>query len=251
MSNVVQLTKSMKAHPIADLFPLMDGAEFNALVDSMRTNGQLDPIIVQDGVIIDGRNRARACQVLGIEPRIAHLPAGVTVEEYIVTANLPRRRLAVSQRAIVAARLVGTNPRLKLDDIAAMFEIGRATISEARLVIAEGSEEQIAACVAGRLSVNAVARVIRGSRSVGAQSPSRPVARSREERAENQRFVAEIWSRVSAALDQLTGLPLPADVAKIVKVHPQRRRVVDAKLLRALQWLEEFKDAYISEDAAA
>ena len=55
---------------------------------------------------------------------------------------------------------------------------------------------------------------------------------------------ANLWARLADALDALTGLPLPVDVAKIVKGHPKRRAQTDAKLARALNWLEEFNRAW-------
>jgi hypothetical protein len=52
----------MQFHPIADVFPLMDGEKFAELVQSIKENGQREPIMTFNDLILDGRNRYRACQ---------------------------------------------------------------------------------------------------------------------------------------------------------------------------------------------
>jgi hypothetical protein len=59
--------KKLTYHPVADLFPLLQGAEFDELVDNIREVGQIDPILKCRGQIIDGRHRA--CVKLGIRPK--------------------------------------------------------------------------------------------------------------------------------------------------------------------------------------
>ena len=64
---------TMEAHPIANLFPLIEGAEFDELVEDIRQNGLRTPILLHaDGRILDGRNRLRACLRAGVEPRFKH-----------------------------------------------------------------------------------------------------------------------------------------------------------------------------------
>ena len=52
----------MKAHPYANIFPLLEGEEFTALVASVRASGLVHPIVLFETKILDGRNRWNACE---------------------------------------------------------------------------------------------------------------------------------------------------------------------------------------------
>ena len=60
--------KFIPEHDLTRIFPLIDGDEFNALIDDIRESGLRTPIVLFEGKILDGRNRYRACYKAGIEP---------------------------------------------------------------------------------------------------------------------------------------------------------------------------------------
>lgn len=91
-------------HPAAELFPLIDGADFDALVLDIKTNGLIEPIILLGNQIIDGRNRLRACEAAGLTPRYREVN-GIDPTQYVVSRNLHRRHLTTAQRAAIAAEL--------------------------------------------------------------------------------------------------------------------------------------------------
>ena len=94
--------KRQRVHPAAELLPLIQGEEFDALVASIKEHGLTHPVVVDaDGVLLDGRNRLRACKVAKVEPRSA-VYRGKDVIDYIVRVNVQRRHLTVGQRALLA-----------------------------------------------------------------------------------------------------------------------------------------------------
>jgi ParB family chromosome partitioning protein len=56
-------------HPVASIFPMMGQDEYSDLKSDIEQNGLLESIwLDQEGLIVDGRNRYKACCDLGLEP---------------------------------------------------------------------------------------------------------------------------------------------------------------------------------------
>jgi ParB-like chromosome segregation protein Spo0J len=99
-----------KVHPIANIFPLVEGEEFEKLVAHIKEHKQREPILLApDGVtIVDGRNRFRACKVAGVTARFRMLPKKTTehdIIEIIVGANMRRRDLTVGQKTMIGLEI--------------------------------------------------------------------------------------------------------------------------------------------------
>lgn len=96
-----------EVHPFADAFPLVEGDEFNELVMDVKKNGLREPIILNHDhtVLIDGRNRYRACEASGADAVFETLPERYTetmILDLIVSKNLARRHMNPGQRAMAA-----------------------------------------------------------------------------------------------------------------------------------------------------
>lgn len=89
-------------HPLCTLFPRITGAEFDALVADIKANGLREPIIIHEGMILDGGNRYRACIEAGVEPAVMKFGGGNLVS-YVLSANLHRRHLSAGQHAAIVA----------------------------------------------------------------------------------------------------------------------------------------------------
>ena len=94
----------MKNHPIADVWPMMDEAKIAELADDIRKNGQLIPVWLYDGKILDGRNRWAACKIAGVEPKTKEY-TGDEPTAFAVSLNDRRRHMGKGSLAAVAAEL--------------------------------------------------------------------------------------------------------------------------------------------------
>ena len=95
----------LEIHPYANIFPLLDEKELDALAKDIKNNGQRETIKLLDGKILDGRNRYAACLKEGVTPKLENVEVKDALE-YVLSLNLSRRHLKESQRAWVAANIV-------------------------------------------------------------------------------------------------------------------------------------------------
>lgn len=89
-------------HPLCTLFPRLAGAEFEALKADIAANGLRQPIVLHDGMILDGGNRYRACLEAGVKPTFAKFSGGNLVS-FVLSANMHRRHLSPGQQAAIVA----------------------------------------------------------------------------------------------------------------------------------------------------
>jgi N6-adenosine-specific RNA methylase IME4/ParB-like chromosome segregation protein Spo0J len=216
------MSKELAFHPIADLFPLMEGEEFEELVRDVKANGLHEPIVIYEDKILDGRNRYRACLMAEVEPTFRPFDGDDPVN-YVVSLNLRRRHLNESQRAMVAARLAtlrrGDNQHAQIcapsqSDAADMLNVGRRSVQYAREVQEQGAPELIKAVERGEVSISTAADVAslteeeqqnivaRGPREILEAAKAIRNARAAQKRAE--------WTQRAIELSNQNA-PLPED----------------------------------------
>ena len=173
---------TIEAHPIANLFPLIEGPEFDELVENIRQNGLRTPILLDpNGRILDGRNRLRACHMAGVEPRFESWDGKGSALELVISLNLRRRHLNESQRAMLAARLkeklaeeVGnqlipkgiSSANLRsgksAEQAAALLNVSSRSVEHAAKVLKLGDRRLIVLVESGKLAVSAAAEKVEG-----------------------------------------------------------------------------------------
>jgi N6-adenosine-specific RNA methylase IME4 len=98
---VVSNDEKLEDHSLAALIPMMSESEYGALVIDIRNRGQIEPIVLYEGKVIDGRHRNRACRELGVNPSTV-VYTGDDPVGHVVALNVHRRHLSASQKAVVA-----------------------------------------------------------------------------------------------------------------------------------------------------
>lgn len=171
MIRTASISERVGFHPLANIFPLIDGAEFDELVADIRAHGVREPVWLYEGLILDGRNRYRASEIAGVDCPLREF-RGDDPRAFVVSLNLRRRHLSESQRGLAAAKLAnmqqGTRtdlehsanlPEVSQDAAAELLNVSPRTVRSAKKVLDEGADELIAAVESGAVSVSAAADV--------------------------------------------------------------------------------------------
>lgn len=159
--------KKFKFHPLADAFPLIEGADFEALCADVAARKLQHKIVLFDNMILDGRNRYRACLAVGIVPKFEAFK-GKDPLAFVISENLRRRHLDTGQRAMVAAKLEGfthggkrgepelaaTVGRMKAADL---LNVSERSVNDAAAVRDHGSAKLNNAVTQGEVAVSTAA----------------------------------------------------------------------------------------------
>jgi ParB-like chromosome segregation protein Spo0J len=158
-------------HPLVAIFPEMDAAAFAEFVADIKANGIREPITIYKNQILDGRNRWRACEVLGITcPQRVYEGKESDLLAFVVSKNLHRRQMSESQRAIVAGKIANMRQgertdlspnlgKVSTDNAAKLLNVSTGSVDSAKKVIAKAQPEVVKAVEQGNLAVSAAARI--------------------------------------------------------------------------------------------
>lgn len=159
-----------------------------------KANGLRLPIVLHDGAVLDGWHRQRVCVQTGSPARYeAFTGDDTSARRFVVSANLIRRHLDTSQRAMIAALFAqmphggdrkGNQERksaldLSVDEAAELLNVRKDVVKDARVVLASASPEVIAKVQAGELSVSKAAKETREAKPKPAALPKAAPGRMR------------------------------------------------------------------------
>lgn len=94
-----------RVHPAAAIFPMMDESDLKTLAADIKENGLRVPIVLDKSgeVLIDGRNRLRACEMAEVKPTFQHYEGDAT--DYVLSLNVERRHMSKSQIAMAVVKI--------------------------------------------------------------------------------------------------------------------------------------------------
>lgn len=219
---IARRDSAFDVHPAANLFPLMSDEEFAALKQNIAERGQVEPIWLCDGKILDGRNRQRACMELGIRVATREY-TGDSPVAFVWSLNGTRRQLSKSQLAVIAVKMLGPlkeeaqkrqlsgkgadgsggrghEKNLAPDSVQGFRESGRAVDQAAKLVgvgktqvqeakaVVEQAPDLVPEIEAGKMSVDKARKIMKDTYKPAPDAPRQP----RERRvADISRLAAE------------------------------------------------------------
>src|SRR6516225_7007017 len=105
---------TLDLHAFCEIIPPCTEAQFKELKEDIRKNGLQVPIKTFETKILDGRNRYNVCVELENEghpvefKREVFFGGAKEALAYVISANVKRRHLSASQRALIVVRLVSS-----------------------------------------------------------------------------------------------------------------------------------------------
>jgi hypothetical protein len=157
----------MKQHPLSAAFPSMSDVEIEALAQDIRANGQHEPGVIFEGMVLDGWHRFLACQSAGVDFKTVDFDPESDPVSFVKSRNLHRRHLTESQRAaaVVACsvwaprgRQTGNVAHLTNAEMAREADVSPRTIKDAKAAHAAGFTDAVRD---GAISVNQAAKLAR------------------------------------------------------------------------------------------
>jgi ParB-like chromosome segregation protein Spo0J len=121
-------------HPLANMFPSLLGAEIATLAADIKKHGLREPIVRYEGMILDGRNRYRACLRAGVAPRYQEITFAdrAAAIAYVISANIHRRHLTSGQKRAVIAKLLQIDPTQSDRAVAEAAKVDHKTVAKVR-----------------------------------------------------------------------------------------------------------------------
>jgi len=232
--------KNISFHEIANIFPLIHGKEFVELKEDIKANGVYEAVVLYDGQILDGRNRFRACQEVGVTPDFVEYE-GEDPVGYVLSLNLHRRHLNESQRAMVAANIANlennhrkfAEDQVTQNEAAEKLNVSERSVNTAKKVQREGSEELIEAVQEGKVSVSAAADIAtlpeESQVEVVAKGEKEILAAAKEIRAIKAANIATLDQGGDRKSDQTANLQFDTRAEAAEKLNVSRRSVSRAR----------------------
>jgi ParB-like chromosome segregation protein Spo0J len=192
------MSKPLKFHPLADLFPLMEGEEFHELVADIKKNGLREPIVGYEGKILDGRNRYRACLKAGVQPLIHQHHEGC--EAIGDPAAYVRRHLTAEQKRALIAKVIAMKPEASDRQIAKQVKADHKTVARAR---AEAEDLGKLPHVETRTDTKGRKQPAKKRKAKERRNEKRREARRAKEEAERQAARAAATAKAKELIDEI------------------------------------------------
>lgn len=239
-----------------ELVPKMTNEEFDSLKESIEDKGLLTPITLdEEGFIIDGYHRFKACKELGIEPdyNVKQFDNEDEKRLFIIETNLQRRHLNAFQKIKVAMPLIEIEQRMakKRERAGGIIEskgstneligkklnIGGRTVSRARTILNSDDENIINKCIEGKLSIFKGHEEVKTKEQM--EESSEPTKKALKDKEIDRGFARKLE-------DKYTSNAIKQSIINEAKQRPEKERDID-KIVEDMEVKEEDEEEEIIE----
>jgi ParB-like chromosome segregation protein Spo0J len=268
---------TVEFHPVSSIWPLMEQNDLEDLAADIKEHGQHLPIILVGGLVLDGRNRVKACEIAGVEPWFEETDTE-DPDALAWSLNEHRRHVSETVRAMAAAKRAtlgkgrpttnAPQDAISQPEAAEQFGVSRRSVQRATAVLKHGAPELVEATERGAIPVKEAAEIARKpadeqrkviklptageARKQAREQGTSVAARDgklysgktlEQERTEHRATL--IMAQLSEALKAIGTMPVtPADYIALLPDHPTAGRYMDnavsEHLVGAFDWLSEF-----------
>lgn len=260
----------LKRHPLSAAWGDMPADELQALVDDIRAHGQREPIVLFDGMVLDGWHRYRACAQLGVAAANTEFPGDEDPVGWVISRNGHRRSQSAGQKAMAIAECVQWRTRGRpavhsrgesapgaelgakslsagrksADDMARAVGVSARTVEQAKEVIAKAAPEVRQAVKAGKVSVKRAAEVAKLPMKEQAKALAEKKPEPKPKAAPADDSVSDLLDDMRADLERAESTAREFEAA--MKADDQKK--MNAALVRRLEQAERRRDEAM-EDA--
>lgn len=247
-------------HPLSAAFPAMNAEDFQALKDSIDNIGVQNPITIFEGMVVDGWNRYKAANELGMECPAAEL-GDVDPRDFVLAQNKARRHVTQAQLAMATTSVYAWKPEgnpaftqlntqcpvgKSTAELAEIAGVHPNTIKQAKTVQTSGTSEVQAAVKSGAIGLPKAAAIAKlpqeeQAAAISKPAPKKPAKAKPAPVVEPEIEAPTDYTELDAARDEASELRIEIDRLRAANAVMHMDGTAEEKQLAAA--LLEEKDA--------
>ena len=224
-------------HPLSAAFPAMSAEDFQGLKDSIENIGVQNPITIFEGMVVDGWNRYKAANELGMDCPSKELDAWIDPVAFVRAQNKDRRHLPLSAWALIEVSLREWKPSHRPDkgelssplrasnqEMADAVGVTKRTIQQAKAVQSNATPEVIAAVKSGEIGLPKAAAIAKLPKEEQAAAIHKPAPKPAPAVVEPEIEAPPEYTELDAAHDQISELQAELVVARMGDIPEEEKQ---------------------------
>ena len=224
-------------HPLSAAFPAMAAEDFQGLKDSIENIGVQNPITIFEGMVVDGWNRYKAANELGMDCPSKELDAWIDPVAFVRAQNKDRRHLPLSAWALIEVSLREWKPSHRPDkgelssplrasnqEMADAVGVTKRTIQQAKAVQSNATPEVIAAVKSGEIGLPKAAAIAKLPKEEQAAAIHKPAPKAAPAVVEPEIEAPPEYTELDAAHDQISELQAELVVARMGDIPEEEKQ---------------------------